>query len=141
MEQSSHKKYLMKTVIAVKIRARNGHNSAIERTVKWLKDEYSATELKPETNVDPNDCTILRTKEKLIGICNQGNRNGAFEDDLQLLYDRNCNIIVCAGRDISKTFDCIEHYRDEHYSNDPFRIYEVSVSTTNQVKKFLHEMV
>ena len=64
MEKSSPKKYLMKTVIAIKIRAKNGNNSAIKRTVKWLKDEYSATELKPEINVDPNECTILRTKEK-----------------------------------------------------------------------------
>jgi len=141
MEKSSRKKYLMKTVIAIKIRAGNGNNSAIERTVNWLKDEYSATELKHEINVDPNECTLLRTKENLIGICNQGNRNGGFEHDMQLLYDRNCNIIVCAGRNISKVFDCIEHYRDEQYSNDPFRIYEVSVSTTNQVKKLLHEMV
>ena len=141
MEKSSRKKYLMKTVIAIKIRAGNGNNSAIERTVNWLKDEYSATELKHEINVDPNECTILRTKEKLIGICNQSNRNGAFEHEMQLLYDRNCNIIICASRNISNAFDCIEHYREEQYSNDPFRIYEVSVSTTNQVKKLLHEMV
>jgi DNA-binding protein len=60
---------------------------------------------------------------------------------MRLLYDKNCNIIVCAGRNISKAFDCIEHYRDEHSSKNPFRIYEVSVSTTNQVKKLLHEMV
>jgi hypothetical protein len=64
-----------------------------------------------------------------------------FEKDLQLLYDKDCNIIVCAGKTSVKAFEFIEQYRDSNYTNDPFRIYEIPASNATQVKKYLNQMV